>query len=435
MQRSSTERSPAAVVSVDGLRKRYGNNEAVRGVSFDVARGEIFGLIGPDGAGKTTVFHCLSGVMEPTAGRIDVLGLPVRAARPNIGYLTQQFSLNLDLSIDENARYAAGLRRVPRKVADERKTRYLKLLGLASFGDRLARALSGGMKQKLALACALIAAPELLLLDEPTTGVDPVSRRELWDVLAELSSQGTTIVVATPYLDEAERCHRIALMYDGRIEQVGTPAGVRGAATLEEVFIAEQRRRGGQSFHADFPRTIHAAQPARTGPAIEARALGKRFGDFEAVRSFDLAVKYGEIYGLLGANGAGKTTSVKMLCGLLQATSGIVRIAGESGDLRTQSVRRHIGYMSQKFTLYDDLTIAENLEFSQRRVRHPARPAARENRLGTRLDRVARARKEDDGRPSGRLEATRRVRRVRHARARDPLPRRADVGRRPAGAA
>ncbi|HEY9652326.1 MAG TPA: ABC transporter ATP-binding protein, partial [Coleofasciculaceae cyanobacterium] len=216
-----------AVIQVEGLYKHYGKLVAVKGINFAVKRGEIFGLIGPDGAGKTTTFHILGGVMEATAGTIQVLGKPPRDARLSIGYLTQQFSLYLDLSIDENIRYSAGLRQVPQKLLQQRRTKYLRLMNLEEFGDRLAGRLSGGMKQKLALCCALISQPDILLLDEPTTGVDPVSRREFWDVLAAVASEGVTIVVATPYLDEAERCHRIALMYEGQIHQIGTLSQLR----------------------------------------------------------------------------------------------------------------------------------------------------------------------------------------------------------------
>ncbi len=187
----------------------------------------MFGLIGPDGAGKTTTFHILGGVMEATAGEVQVFDQLARDARLRTGYLTQQFSLYLDLSIDENLRYAAGLRQVSDDLLRERRQKYLKLMSLERFGDRLASQLSGGMKQKLALCCALVSQPDVLLLDEPTTGVDPVSRREFWDVLAELSADGMTIVVATPYLDEAERCDRVALMYSGQIHEIGTPAALR----------------------------------------------------------------------------------------------------------------------------------------------------------------------------------------------------------------
>ena len=202
--------APDAAIRVTGLSKRYGALEAVRGIDLEVRTGEIFGLIGPDGAGKTSTFQILGGVMEATAGGAELLGRPARNARPFVGYLTQAFSLYPDLSVRENLRYVGELRLVERADIERRGRRYLEMFGMDRFEDRLAGRLSGGMKQKLALACALVAEPRVLLLDEPTTGVDPVSRREFWDALVGLSSQGMTILVATPYLDEAERCHRVA---------------------------------------------------------------------------------------------------------------------------------------------------------------------------------------------------------------------------------
>ncbi|KAM3109797.1 ATP-binding cassette domain-containing protein, partial [Phormidesmis sp. 146-33] len=240
--------SSSPIIQVANLHKHYGRVAAVRGVNFEVRRGEVFGLIGPDGAGKTTTFHILGGVMEATAGEVRVLNQPAREARLGIGYLTQQFSLYLDLSLNENLRYVAGLRQVPDRLFQERRDKYLRLMSLAQFGDRLAGQLSGGMKQKLALCCALVSEPQVLLLDEPTTGVDPVSRREFWDVLAALSAEGVTIVVATPYLDEAERCNRVALMYDGQIQQIGTPAELRNSLGLERLEV--------------FPSNLSAAERA-----------------------------------------------------------------------------------------------------------------------------------------------------------------------------
>lgn len=426
----------APVIQVQNLQKRYGQFLAVRGIHFEVLPGEIFGLIGPDGAGKTTTFHILGGVMEASGGRVDILGRQPRHARLNIGYLTQQFSLYLDLSIDENLQYTAGLRKVAAKDFQARKTKYLSLMGLEQIGDRLAGQLSGGMKQKLALCCALIPQPQILLLDEPTTGVDPVSRREFWDVLATLAAEGMTIVVATPYLDEAERCNRIALMYEGEIQEIGTLPELRAnlgwqrleirtsdiptteqillplvdeelaaiadvqtfgdridvltaqpelaqttvqqaiaqqdlalqpiqvtAATLENVFVARLRQQGSDPPFLPLPR-IHAPRPAPPDTvAIGATNLRKVFGQFQAVKGVNLAIRYGEIYGLLGANGAGKTTTIKMLCGLLSPSSGDIAIAGQTQNLRSSALRKRIGYMSQKFTLYDDLTVLENLEF------------------------------------------------------------------------
>jgi ABC-2 type transport system ATP-binding protein len=409
------------------LTKRYGAVEAVRGIDLDVRTGEIFGLIGPDGAGKTSTFQILGGVMEATSGDAELLGAPARQARSYVGYLTQTFTLYQDLSVAENLRYVGDLRRVPVADIEARGLRYLAMFGMERFLDRLAGRLSGGMKQKLALACALVAEPRILLLDEPTTGVDPVSRREFWDALAQLSSHGMTILLATPYLDEAERCHRVALMHDGRLHRTGTPAELRRGLGLErlEVHARDLRRAettlGGHDGIADVQRfgdrldvlvreasagervvrealdgdvtSVRAApptlentfvamlrglqgetrvppfpdrrEPVRDGDtvAIGARGLRKRFGAFEAVKGIDLEVRYGEVYGLLGANGAGKTTTIKMLCGLLEPSAGDMRLAGEVSDLRSEGVRQQLGYMSQKFSLYDDLTINENLDF------------------------------------------------------------------------
>jgi ABC-2 type transport system ATP-binding protein len=420
-------------IQVSGLYKHYGKLVAVQGIDFTVAKGEMFGLIGPDGAGKTTTFHILGGVMEPTAGFVNIFGQPARNARLMLGYLSQQFSLYLDLSIDENLRYSGGLRQVPEDLFISRRQKYLSLMSLDKFGDRLAGQLSGGMKQKLALCCALISQPEVLLLDEPTTGVDPVSRREFWDVLAELSAEGMTIVVATPYLDEAERCHRVGLMYDGQIHEVGTPAAIRanlglhrlevrtadlakaetillensqphiadvqtfgdrldvlvddltageiqvqellkqyqlkassidyGEPTLENVFVTRLRQQGSVPEFLEFPRSRGGDKSQERAIAIYAHNLSRSFGKFQAVKSVSVEVRYGEIFGLLGANGAGKTTTIKMLCGLLGVSGGEISLGGETGNLRSTELRKRIGYMSQKFTLYDDLTILQNLEF------------------------------------------------------------------------
>jgi ABC-2 type transport system ATP-binding protein len=420
----------APAIRVAGLTRRYGTVEAVRGIDLEVESGEIFGLIGPDGAGKTSTFQVLGGVMPATAGVAELMGRPAREARSFVGYLTQAFSLYPDLSVRENIRYVGELRLVPREEIERRGRRYLEMFGMDRFGDRLAGRLSGGMKQKMALACALVAEPRVLLLDEPTTGVDPVSRREFWDTLVDLSSHGMTILVATPYLDEAERCHRVALMHQGRLVRTGTPAEIRdglgllrlelrtpdlraaeaalsgrdgiadvqrfgdrldvmardavegeravraalgsagqpveslrpGAPTLENAFVSILQSLEGEARTPEFPgRGREERQPDAV--AIGARGLGKTFGAFTAVTGVDLEIRPGEVYGLLGANGAGKTTTIKMLCGLLEPSEGLVELAGEQGALRSEGVRQQVGYMSQRFSLYDDLTIEENLDF------------------------------------------------------------------------
>ncbi len=420
-------------IDIRGLYKHYGKTIAIRGLDLQIRRGELFGLIGPDGAGKTTTFNILGGVMEATAGDGKILGLPARDARNYTGYLTQQFSLYPDLSVDENIYYSAGLRLVPENQVDARRTKYLKLMQLDSFRDRLAGRLSGGMKQKLALCCALIAEPQVLLLDEPTTGVDTIARREFWDILAGLTAQNITVLVATPDLDEAERCDRVALIYNGQIQQMGSPSELKGnlglnrliirtsqliqaekalivndqiaevstlgdrlevlvkdvksgiafvrdrltqnnvqfeeiqpeSPTLENVFTTLLRQKGSVPKSLAFPRvkSLAISEPAKAKIAISARNLNRVFGSFHAVVDLNLDIRYGDVYGLLGANGAGKTTAIKMLCGLLPISSGEISLAGETGNLRSAELRQRIGYMSQKFTLYDDLTILENLQF------------------------------------------------------------------------
>lgn len=419
-----------AAISLRNLRKSYGRIDAVRDVSLEVKAGEIFGLIGPDGAGKTSIFHILGGLMQASGGEAYVLGSPPREARDKVGYLTQTFSLYLDLTVRENLRYIGALRGLGDGEIESRGGRYLRMFGMSDASDRLAGQLSGGMKQKLALACALIGAPTILLLDEPTTGVDPVSRRQFWDALVDLSASGMTIFLATPYLDEAERCHRVALMHDGRIHRTGTPAEIRDSLhlhrlevrtgdlgraeavlersrdledvqrfgdrldvmveepesgqrrvaaaldragvpalsisdtppTLENAFVLLLRRLGERLEVPEFPASART-DGAPDGPQIAGYGLGKRFGSFQAVDNVTIEVHPGEVYGLLGANGAGKTTTIKMLCGLSSPSEGAVELAGERRQVRSAAVRSMVGYMSQKFSLYDDLTVVENLDF------------------------------------------------------------------------
>jgi ABC-2 type transport system ATP-binding protein len=224
--------SNAPVIAVDGLTKRFPEVVAVDGVTFTVEQGEIFGLVGPDGCGKTATMRMLGGVMRPDGGNIAVEGIDVvadpEAAKPHISYMPQRFGLYEDLTVDENIRFYADLFEIPKSVREERAQRLLTASGMTQFGNFLAGQLSGGMKQKLGLTCALVHAPKVLLLDEPTTGVDPVSRRDFWRILYDLREQGVTIVISTAYLDEAERCNRLALLYAGRVLYCDTPAMLKG---------------------------------------------------------------------------------------------------------------------------------------------------------------------------------------------------------------
>ena len=244
--RASEDSNAGAAIEVRDLWKRYGVLEAVRGISFEVGRGEIFGLIGADGAGKTTTFQILAGVMEATSGAARIFGKPAREARSQTGYLTQTFSLYPDLSVMENIRYVGDLRRVPPAEINERGHQYLKSFDMDRFSSRLASQLSGGMRQKLSLVCALVSEPSILLLDEPTTGVDPVSRREFWDTVAHLAGEGLTVLVATPYLDEAERCHRIALIHLGEIQEIGTPDEIRASLKAKRIELHTPRLQEAQ---------------------------------------------------------------------------------------------------------------------------------------------------------------------------------------------
>ncbi len=439
--RSNTDEN---VVTVHALVKRYKKGaEALKGLDLDIKKGDLYGLVGPDGAGKTTALRILAGVMEPTSGETKILGKRPADARSWIGYVPQNTALYPELSVEENLLYQAGLRGVNLDDIEKLKETHLEKMGLLKFQDRLASKLSGGMKQKLALCCALVGKPKLILLDEPTTGLDPIARRELWQALSTLSHDGVTAIIATPFLDEAERCNRIALMYEGKIQLEGPPRelqealgmrrltfqiktseklneapaivqelsldsirdiypfgdrlevlssekedaqgqirqqlndiglelseGRESTPTLENVFVIKLKELESEkektNANVEFPHWKNQSSENKSesgGAALKARSLVKTFDDFRAVDDVSLEIKYGEIFGLLGANGAGKTTTIKMLCGLAKPTGGEVELVGEKSDLRKVSVRKDIGYMSQKFSLYDDLTVRENLNF------------------------------------------------------------------------
>lgn len=423
------------IIRVTGFRKSYRRHAAVDGVDLEIRRGEIYGLIGPDGAGKSSLMKAIAGVLTYDEGTVEVFGTLVdseRAAelvKQRIGFLPQGLGLNLypDLSIEENIDFFARLRLVPKQELAERKARLLAMTRLEKFRDRPMRNLSGGMKQKLGLICTLIHDPELAILDEPTTGVDPVSRRDFWAILAEfLQERGMTALVSTAYMDEAARFHRLSFLSNGKQLVSGTPAEVQALVPgsmvtfdaapqpeamarlkasyrqvealgprlhvftdstdaaqavsqietalgdvkpsnvrvdepeLEDVFVALLLRRAERQEEDDtvsFPtmnRNYH-------GPAIEAKGLVRDFGPFRAVDHVTFRVEPGEIFGLLGANGAGKTTVIKMLTGIMPPTGGEGWVAGVAMKTAGDTIKERIGYMSQAFSLYLDLTVVENI--------------------------------------------------------------------------
>ena len=403
---------------------------ALDGVSIEVPHGALAALVGPDGAGKTTLIRLIAGLMLPEAGTLVVDGVDVtrepQEVQDRIAYMPQRFGLYEDLSVQENLDLYASLHGITHQERARRYPELLQMTDLARFTGRLAGNLSGGMKQKLGLACTLIGSPEVLLLDEPTVGVDPLSRRELWEIIARLvREQNLTVLMSTSYLDEAERCDRVFVLREGKLLASGRPEDVTAIAeghSFEADPPAGEPARNLQSRLLDDPATIDAvpeagrvhfvgagaepdrllnglnvvAVPARfedgfmsllrqqSGATprpsalpsgdpsaatdagetvIEVRDLVRKFGDFTAVNHINFEVHRGEIYGLLGPNGAGKTTTFRMLCGLLSATSGTLRVAGFDLRRARASARQRIGYVAQKFSLYGQLSVAENLDF------------------------------------------------------------------------
>lgn len=335
------------LIEVSHVSKSYGKVQALRDVSFSVKQGELFGLIGPDGAGKSTLFRILTTLLLPDQGSARVLDANVRAdfrtIRQSVGYMPERFSLYQDLTVEENLRFFAT---VFHTTVEENYERIRAIYEqIAPFKQRRAAALSGGMKQKLALCCALVHAPKVLFLDEPTTGVDPVSRREFWEMLAYLRQEGITLVVSTPFMDEALRCDRVAFLYEGEIKGIDRPEAI--LKQFSEILCPPGLQRKAIDKH--------------TPPIIQVDNLVKRFGSFTAVDHISFSVQRGEIFGFLGANGAGKTTAMRILCGLSLPSEGKAEVMGF--DVRTQSeeIKKRIGYMSQKFSLYEDLTVRENL--------------------------------------------------------------------------
>jgi ABC-2 type transport system ATP-binding protein len=431
----------APVLLARGIQKtfRRDTGEVVRALdraSVEARRGTLTALVGPDGAGKTTFIRLAAGLLEADAGELRVLGIDVSAdpqhVQSSVGYMPQRFGLYEDLSVMENLDLYADLHGVTSGERSERYPRLMEMTALGPFTKRLAGRLSGGMKQKLGLACTLVRSPELLLLDEPTVGVDPLSRRELWEIILQLvHHHDLTVFLSTSYLDEAERCGHVIILHQGRVLAQGSPSQV-SALAAGRTFLADppagRTARGLQARLLDDSRVIDAvpeggrvrlvqafSEPAGTAtPAdgllsslaavatearfedgfmvllreatgqrhsagamtlerprerqgvesvVEVRDLLRRFGPFTAVDRVSFDIQRGEIFGLLGPNGAGKTTTFRMLCGLLPATGGTLRVAGLDLRHARASARQRIGYVAQKFSLYGQLSVTENLEF------------------------------------------------------------------------
>jgi len=424
-------RAREAAVVIDRLEKRFGDVYALRGLSARIEYGRLTGLVGPDGAGKTTLMRILTGLLVPDAGRATLAGFDVVRDNDAIhvasGYMPQRFGLYEDLSVIENMRLYAQLRGMDVARHESLFAELLAFTRLGPFTGRLAGKLSGGMKQKLGLACALMARPAVLLLDEPGVGVDPVSRQDLWRMVQALTDEGMAVVWSTAYLDEAERCDSVLLLNEGELAFDGPPGDLTGrlegrSFRLEDV--GERRRAvlaealdlrsvgdgviqgagvrvvlradaGDEEVRALAERVDArlAAVPARFedafidllggGPggtsalaerlppveldsdiAVSCRNLTRRFGDFTATDDVSFEVRKGEIFGLLGPNGAGKSTTFKMLCGLLKPTHGEARVAGMDLRRATGAAKARLGYMAQKFSLYGLLSVRQNLEFS-----------------------------------------------------------------------
>ncbi|MFC2040874.1 ATP-binding cassette domain-containing protein [Chloroflexota bacterium] len=424
-------------IEATGLQKRYDGVTAVRRLDLTVDRGEILGLVGADGAGKTTTIQMLCTLSLPSAGEARILGMDTvkqaREIKGKIGYMSERFSLYPTLSVEENLNFFARLRSVPRDISEQRKKELLHFCRLEPFRKRRAEHLSGGMQKKLALACSLIHEPEVIFLDEPTTGVDPVSRRDFWSIISGFLLRGITVLVSTPYLDEAERFNRVVFMHQGQTIACDTPQNLKTGLTeqlleiradpvwkaaailkqapllgtpqlfgdtihimvndaerrsleikdlleqkgitiedirpitpgLEDVFVSQLAEPG------EKPRILNAnsnsgyltKKRGDTGEiAISVSELTRKFGGFTAVDQVSFEVKRGEIFGLLGPNGSGKTTTIRMITGLLEPTSGTAQVLGKDMATNSDIVQAKTGYMSQKFSLFNDLTVEENIK-------------------------------------------------------------------------
>ena len=415
---------------VEDVCKSFGDTQALIDVNAEIKGGSLTGLVGPDGAGKTTLMRLMAALLQADRGSIHMAGYDTRTDDAGVhsvtGYMPQRFGLYEDLTVMENLTLYARLRSLPSIRRDETFSRLLDFTRLGQFTRRRAGNLSGGMKQKLGLACALMAGPKILLLDEPSVGVDPVSRRELWQMVTNLTQEGMAVVWSTAYLDEAERCDSVILINEGTIEFDGPPDslanevrgrtwrlraadgdlramlgdalelpqardGVIQGASLRIVLADADAQQSLREFAASNGASIEPTDPRFEdafidrlggGPggrselaetmepatldsayAVTCRGLTKRFGDFTAAGDVTFDVSQGEIFGLLGPNGAGKSTTFKMLCGLLKPTEGEARVAGHDLLTTASAAKQQLGYMAQKFSLYGLLSVRQNLRF------------------------------------------------------------------------
>ncbi|KPK23013.1 MAG: hypothetical protein AMJ70_04510 [Dehalococcoidia bacterium SG8_51_3] len=421
-----------------GLQKKYANLTAVSSLDLRIERGEMFGLVGADGAGKTTTIRMLCTLLLPSAGEARVLGMNTArdAARlkDKIGYVAEHFNLYPTLTVEENLTFFARLRNMPRETSEKRIKELLQFCRLEPFCKRHAEHLSGGMQKKLALACSLIHEPEVVFLDEPTTGVDPVSRRDFWRIIAGFLARGITVLVSTPYLDEAERFNRIAFMQKGQVIVCDTPQNIKArfpgelleirthqvnkvaaalaplpfvqtaqvfgdtvhvmvdragerraeidrllkersistvelrhiAVGLEDVFITQLTSLEGKPDSwsgSENKVNLIAKEGEQPEAAVQVSELARKFGNFTAVDRASFSIRRGEIFGLLGPNGSGKTTTIRMITGLLRPTEGSAFVLGDDMSVMADIIQSKIGYMSQKFSLFSDLTVEENINF------------------------------------------------------------------------
>ncbi|MBD0443458.1 ATP-binding cassette domain-containing protein [Acinetobacter nosocomialis] len=416
--------------------KKSAEIKAINDLNMQIKKGELTALVGPDGSGKTTLLRLIAGLYKATSGSLNVLGFDIdknpQAVQDLISYMPQRFGLYEDLSVQENLNLYADLHGVPKDVRSQRFKRLLEITDLTQFIQRPAGKLSGGMKQKLGLACTLVRSPELLLLDEPSVGVDPLSRRDLWTIIEQLvQEENLSVIISTAYMDEAEKCDYVYIMYEGKILKQGSPEQLkeiahgqtwkvklseqikartlqaqllgnsvdiidavpkgeqvnfisrqkelstdilpqglvahRRSAELEDAFMMLLQQTQKQRKHVSVPEQNFQLEQNNNlksqQPVIVVKDLVRTFGDFTAVANTSFDVKRGEIFGLLGPNGAGKTTTFRMLCGLLPASSGYLEVAGKNLRTARAEARGKVGYVSQKFALYSNLTVLENLKF------------------------------------------------------------------------